>query len=256
MMRFARRRSPVSGEPDLVGYAFAGIGPVVTAALLVTVRGEVNQANLALVLVVVVVVAAIVGGKGPGALAAVVATAAYDFFLTQPYLSLSIDSADDLETTVILLVIGLLVGQLVVGARRNQRRARRGSDDVARLHRVAELAAAGAPATDIEAAVLTELIELLGLRGARYEGSPAGGESLARLERNGAIRATTARRFVGEEFALPATGVELLVLGRGTEHGRFVLDPDPAEGVSLQERMVGVALSDQFGAVLAAEPVS
>ena len=54
------------------------------------------------------------------------------------------------------------------------------------------------------------------------------------------------------EFALPAEGVELLVLGRGRELGRFVLEPDPNEGASLEERIVAVALSDQLGAALAA----
>ena len=33
--------------------------------------------------------------RGAGALAAVISAVSYDFFLTKPYLSLNIDSADD-----------------------------------------------------------------------------------------------------------------------------------------------------------------
>jgi hypothetical protein len=43
------------------------------------------------------------------------------------------------------------------------------------------------------------------------------------------------------------------VLGRGQTFGRLVLEPDPNVGVSIEERVVAVALSDQLGAALAAE---
>jgi hypothetical protein len=35
--------------------------------------------------------------------------------------------------------------------------------------------------------------------------------------------------------------------------GRLVLEPDPEVGVSLEERIVAIAISDQLGAVMAAE---
>ncbi len=45
---------------------------------------------------------------------------------------------------------------------------------------------------------------------------------------------------------------ELPVVGEGREIARFVLEPDPERGVSLEERVVAVAMADQLGAVLAA----
>jgi hypothetical protein len=75
---------------------------------------------------------------------------------------------------------------------------------------------------------------------------------LARLERNGSIDIPR-HRFVRGEFALPAEGVEIPVLGRGRQFGRLVLTPEPDVGVSIEERVVAIALSDQLGAVLAAE---
>jgi hypothetical protein len=53
-------------------------------------------------------------------------------------------------------------------------------------------------------------------------------------------------------FAFPDTGVELPVLGRGNVLGRFVLVPEPNTSVTLEQRVVAVAIADQVGAALAA----
>jgi K+-sensing histidine kinase KdpD len=255
-------------DSTAAGFAVAGLLPILVAGGLVAVRGEVDSTNLALVLVVVVVFAAMLGGRAAGAMAAVVSAISFDFFLTRPYLSLHIDSADDVETMIFLLLIGLLVGELVTRARRANRKAARGADEVARLHRVAELAAGGAEIDDLVLAVEAELTGLLDLTSCRFEpGAPGttlpgvptpsserpSAPELPRLERNGAITgAGSSRRFVAGEFALPADGVQLPVLGRGRELGRLVLVPDPHSGASLEERVVAVALSDQLGAAIAA----
>jgi uncharacterized protein DUF4118 len=238
-------------DHTLPGYIIGGIGPIVVAAVLVPLRNELDNTNLALALVVVVVIAALAGGRGPGALAAIIAAMSYDFFLTKPYLSLTIDSADDVETTIFLLLVGLLVGEIVVRFRRTQRIAARGASEIARLHRVAELAAGGAPVEELEHTVADELLGLLDLRECFYEAAPVG-RPLPRLERNGAVTGMTTHRFSGDEFVLPAE-IELPVLGRGRQLGRFVMVSSPTAGASLEERTVAVALSDQLGAVLAGE---
>ena len=43
------------------------------------------------------------------------------------------------------------------------------------------------------------------------------------------------------------------MLARGRPVGRFVLVPTPGTGVSLERRIVAVALADQAGAALTAE---
>jgi hypothetical protein len=52
-------------------------------------------------------------------------------------------------------------------------------------------------------------------------------------------------------FALPADGAELPVLGRGNVLGRFVLVPEPGTTVTLEQRVVAIAIADQVGANLA-----
>jgi hypothetical protein len=241
-------------EPDpTIAYVVGGLLPIVVGCALVAVRGDVVTANLALVMVLTVVVAAGIGGRGPGAFAAVIATMSFDFFLTRPYLSLKIDRAADVETTFALLLIGLAVGQVAVTARRARGQARRGTDEIARLHRVAELAASGAEVDDVVLAVEAELCGLLGLRECRFERTDAD-TSLPKLERTGAVTGVQIRYFVGRDFALPPQGLQLDVLGRGRRLGHLVLDPEPGHGASLEERVVAVALADQLGAALAVEP--
>ena len=236
------------------GYVIGGLGPIAVAALLVPLRDHVQTANLALIMVLVVVLAAAIGGRGAAALAAVVAAVSFDFFLTQPYLSLQIESADDLETMLILLVIGAAVGQIVVQARRNRLAAQRGAGEIAGLHRIAELAASGAPVDELVLALEGELTDLLGLDACRFEPVPATGAAptLPRLERNGAVTGAHERHFAHGELSLPPE-LELPVLGRGREVGRFVLVARTGESASLETRTVAIALSDQLGAVLALE---
>lgn len=233
------------------GLGVAALGPLIVASLLVTVRDHIAGSNAALVFVVVVVLAAALGGRWAGFTAAVVSAMSYDFFLTRPYGSLKIDQGEDIVATVLLLAVGLIVGEVVVWAHRGHRRSKRGQAEIARLHRVAEQVAAGGTARDVLETVQSELTELLSLRSCEFE-QPPFGMPLPRLERNGAIDIAQ-RRILRGEFALPTEGIEIPVLGRGRQLGRLVLEPDPAVGVSIEERVVAIAISDQLGAALAAE---
>jgi hypothetical protein len=226
--------------------AIAGLGPIVVAAALVSVRGELVNVNVALMLVVVVVLAVVSGGRAAGALAAVMAALSYEFFFTKPYLSVRISDGEDAVTTVLLLVIGLVVGELVVIGRRNRQAAGQAQEGIARLHRIAELTVSGARAEDLVAAVEGELEALLDLEECTYEVAPFGAP-LARLERNGAV-ASSVHHLVEGEFALPIGGVEIPVVGAGRQLGRVVLMPKA--DVSLERRVVAVALADQLGAAL------
>ena len=69
-------------------------------------------------LVVAVVAFASSGRRFAAALSAVAAAAGFNLFHTEPYLSLRISSGDDVETAALLLVVGLIVGELALRGRR------------------------------------------------------------------------------------------------------------------------------------------
>ena len=222
------------------------LSPIVTAAALVGLRGHVQNANIALLLVVVVVFAAAVGGRAAGAAAALTSAAAFTFFHTQPYLRLTIASADDVETTVLLLVVGVTVGHVAAGRRSAREFVRR---EMRRISAVGQHTAQGESAAVVILAAEAQLRDLLRLRDCRFE-TPASDQSLPRLQANGTIdvRQHVYRR---EGFELPAGGVELPVHGHGRQLGRFVLIPTPGVGISREERMVAVAIAGQVGTALA-----
>jgi hypothetical protein len=237
-----------------VGLAFAGVAPIVVGAGLVGVRNHVQNANVALLLVVVVVGAAAIGGRAAGAVSAVIAALSFDFFHTVPYLRLTIETTDDVETTVLLLVVGLSVGNLTARAMRARATAADRSLEIRRIYRVADLAARGEEWAQVLGAAQEELVALLRLRSCRFEAQPVH-SGLPRLERSGQLDQKV-WHFRDGGFELPPDGVELPVYGRGQQLGRFVLEPSPGVGVSLEQRVVSLAIADQVGAALVVAPTS
>jgi hypothetical protein len=122
---------------------------------------------------------------------------------------------------------------------------------VGRIYRLAEQVARGEATADVISAAQAEMISLLQLKDCRFEPAPFG-ESLPRLERSGVIADRREFRYARGGLELPREGVELEVLARGRPAGRFVLEATPGVGVSLEQRVVAVALADQVGGALAA----
>jgi hypothetical protein len=236
--------------------AVGGLAPLLAATLLVPLRDDIRNANVALVLVAVVVFVAVGGGREAGAIAAVSSVLWFDLFHTQPYLELRIASSDDLEATLLLLVVGLVVGSTAARGRRARRSAEMSSGEILRIYRLANLAARGDDPADVIMGVQAELIGLLDLQDCRFEAAPYNNLGLPVFERSGVLSWPEYHRARTGGLELPPEGVALPVLGRGHLLGRLVLMPTAGVGVSLEQRVVAVALADQVGAVLAAQQSS
>jgi hypothetical protein len=224
-------------------------------AFLALFRSVFDQTNAALVLMIVVVLVAALGGRAAGIVTSLAAVASFDFFHTKPYLSLIIESGADVLTAMLLLVAAVIVGTVATWGRSAHRRAGTARSEVRRIHRVAEAAVTGVPAADVIGIAQDELCGLLTLHEARFEALPTNDvRALPRISRNGAIEGVRDRRFGrlpdgAGGFELPEQGVELPVLARGQHIGRFLLSPTHGVAVSLEQRLVAVAIADQVAAV-------
>ncbi len=238
-----------------IGVAVGVPATIAVAAFLALFRSIFDATNAALVLMIVVVAVAAIGGRAAGVVASLSAVAAFDFFHTKPYLSLAIDSRDDVETALLLLIAALLVGTIASWGRSGHRRAGTARSEVKRIHRVAEAAVSGTAPADVIAVAQDELGGLLTLHAARFEALPTADlRVLPRIGRNGAIEGVQDHRFGrlpdgAGGFELPEQGVELPVLARGQHIGRFLLSPTHGIATSLEQRLVAVAIADQVAAV-------
>jgi Domain of unknown function (DUF4118) len=231
-------------------WVLAVLGPIAVSGILVGFRDQIRPSNAALVLVLVVLAAAIVGGRWGGITSAAVSALCFDFFFTRPYYSFTINSRDDIETTIVLLIVGLAVGELVVRTRRSRQVARASRREVEQVRRVAALRAGGEAAGKLIQILQRELVEALGVRDARFERPPF----TTVLPRLGHGSVTVPAQSNGTPSGR-RNEVELPVWGQGRELGRFVLVlPEESTGISMNpdDRALAAALADQLGAALAA----
>ncbi|MFF5139003.1 DUF4118 domain-containing protein [Streptomyces sp. NPDC013157] len=223
-------------------------GPFLAALALVPFRTGLSHTNAALVLVVVVVAVATLGSRTAGVLAALSAAAWFDFFLTRPYETFDITASADIETAVLLLVVGVIVSQLAARARRLEVITVTDAAYLSRIHRTAELAHSSGSANTVVDHVRRELTDLLGLRACRFEYGTLLGQP-PRLHNDGGV--TAGRRSWNVDTAgWPEGDIELRAYGNGRYLGRFMLTPGPGPVPPLQARLVAVTLADQAGSAL------
>jgi K+-sensing histidine kinase KdpD len=222
------------------------VAPVLVSVALVPLRSHVLNTNLALVLVVVVLGAAVAGGRVAGVVGALSAALSYDLLFTIPYGSFKIEHGDDIETTVLLAVIGLIAGELVERARRSEAAAIARRRDLERIHRRAELAAGGERPGRLIAQSAEELTELLHLKVCRYVPEPPP-ETLPVFTHD-AIRVPS-----DMDRDAPRAAVALPVRAHGQDLGHFLL-VFPTEsfglGASVDVKHAAVAVADQLGMAL------
>ncbi|WP_406313314.1 DUF4118 domain-containing protein [Streptosporangium sp. NBC_01639] len=230
---------------DRVAFLTALVAPLATTAALVPFRDSLPNTSVALVLVVIVVAVAALGNRLAGALAALWAAVWFNFFFTQPYQRFTITRPADVQTALLLLIVGLAVSQLAARARRLKVVTITDADYLARIHDTAELAqGARAPETVVDH-VTAQLTEVLHLRGCRFEYGTLIGHP-PRLEQDGSV-SWGHRRWDVDHLGLPDTEVELRTFGNGRFYSRFMLEPTPDRIPPLQARLVAVTLADQAG---------
>jgi hypothetical protein len=235
---------------DRLAVIAALAAPLVLTVILVPFRHSFPNTDAALALILVVVAVAANGYRLAGYLAALSAAVWFDFFLTRPYEHFSITRRADIETTVLLLVIGAAVTELAVWGRRQHAAASRRAGYLDGINAAARAVAAGDSPSELIDQVSARLTDLLSLRTCKFEYGKAGLGKPARLRNDGQV-VTEHRTWDVPVEGLPSdTDIELLVENAGMLQGRFLMRAKPDAHPTLEQRLVAIAFAEQVGAAL------
>ncbi len=163
-------------------------GPLALTGILVPFRGSLANTDAALALILIVVAVAAAGSRLAGYVAAVSAAVWFDFFLTRPYEQFTISRASDIETTVLVLVIGFAVTEIAVWGRRQHADAGRRAGYLDGINDAARAAAAGESLRPSSAGRSPGSLSFSALRSCEFQYGMAGLGRPARLERDGLVR--------------------------------------------------------------------
>jgi hypothetical protein len=216
----------------------------VVCAFLSLFRDSFANTDAALVLVLAIVAVAANGFRLAGLLAAMSAALWFDFFLTEPYGGFSIGGREDVETTVLLLAVGLAVTEVAVWGRRQAALASEADGYLAGIRAATEGASTGSPGS-VVVDVSHQLVDVLGLTACRFERGVAGLGQPARLRHDGEIERDHQVWDV-EHRGLPVdVDIELLVEAHGRLKGRYLMHAAEGSRPSQTQRLVAVTLAGQ-----------
>jgi hypothetical protein len=219
---------------------------VVVDAILVPFRSSYAASAGALTTVAVIAPIAVFGNRVAGVVASLSGALWFDFFLTRPYDRFAISHRPDVETTIAIFVVGLIITELAGRSRHHWRAANDSTQYVSMIHTVAELAAASVPVDVIINQACNSLVPLLSLRSCRFEQSLVD-PPLARIASNGDV-VNVGMRWPAQEIGIPGPESEIVAQWRGQVQGRFVLTPTRGAPVTIEQRIVAVALVDVVAA--------
>jgi hypothetical protein len=237
----------VRTDDATAGIALGALATFFGSAALVGLRGELPSDVIVLLLALMVVGVGRVTNVFGSTLAAVVAAASFDFFFTKPYLTLRIDSAKDIEVTIVLLAVAVVAGGTSARTRREKRIALSHDMDVDAIRRVLDVAGERS-VEDVELAVRAELLKLLELSDCAFTARPVAVPELGAT--GGLRRGPFIFRRVG--FQLPQEGVAIPVTAGGERVGVLLCAPLPGVGVDLPRRRTAVALAHILGLAIVA----
>jgi two-component system sensor histidine kinase KdpD len=247
-------------DPVELWIAIGGVGAIALGVALIPLRPLTVASNLAFVFLAFTIVVAEFGGRIAALVTAIVSAMSLNFFLTEPYLTLTISKSEDVVAFFALAGCGLLAAAF--GARRVRwaRTARRTRKDLGVLEGVVDQLKAGAPLE----AVLSEVGRGFGLRrlvlrdasGRVLAEVPAGGppteaaEALLAPDSLLASGAATTHRLGARGFRLPEGGGRIRLQDGDRRATLDLWEGDP-EGLDLDERRALFIAASILGLALA-----
>jgi hypothetical protein len=242
--RTARRRAALV-------VAVGVVAPLAISVAWIPIRTKLPNVDLALVLIVAVAAVGALGHRIGVAVAAVSAALWFEFFDTVPFERLGIARSPDVETTLILAVVAVMVGELAVRTTRHRSFVRSENENLSSIRSAAELVASGEELVGVIEAVVGDLTHLLALRACTFESTdPDPGR--AQLSREGELELSS-RPMALTAATRPGVVAELPVIVQGEAIGHFVLEFDPQEPPARERLLVALTLADNVGAAFLAQ---
>lgn len=230
----------------------AALVPLLVCVALSTWLSTLTAATDVLVLVAIVVVASATGDRWAGITAALSSAAWYDFFLTEPQYRFSITDPNDIEATVLLLVIGTLVTEVSLWGHRQQGRANRRAGYLDGVLGTAELVLVRHESVEsLAERVSQQITAVLGIDGCRFVAGAGYDRDMPVLHHDGSVTRSDTRLNVDRDGLPTNDETALLVRRNGEVVGYFVLtSASEVAWPSLEQRRVAVLLADQMASLL------
>ncbi len=230
----------------------AAVVPVAACAILALFRDSIVNTNAALGLVLLVVAAASTGIRWAGIVAALSSAVGFDYFLTEPYNTLSISDRGDIETALLLLLIGVAVTEVALWGRREQALASTEQGYLNGVLGTASLVASGRSSTaELIDRVSRQIVDVLHIDSCRFD--PAQRSGLPALHSSGTLTRGGHEINVARKGLPIDSKMALMVQSGGVIYGQFVLTASTRVVRPTAEQIrVAVTLADQVGAALAA----
>jgi K+-sensing histidine kinase KdpD len=223
--------------------------PLLLALALVPSRSEFAGAAAALIFAAVIVAIAVGGNRFVGFVASLSSALWYDFFLTRPYDNLDISHRADIETTICLLVVGIMVSELAARSRHFSKVSVEESGYVDMVRDLTDFANGRVSSSAVIERAVPSLVQLLDLRECRFERQPSE-PPMARIMTSGEVLHVGMQWPVGE-LGIPGPEAEIVAEWRGRALGRFVITPTPGEPISRERRVVAALLASVVAAAIA-----
>ncbi len=232
--------------------AVAAALPLAVCWILSLFRDTVANTNAALGLVLVVVAAASTGIRLAGIVGALASAAGFNYFLTEPYGTFTISGRGDLETDVLLLLVGAAVTEVALWGRREQARASREEgvlDGV--LSTAATVAAGRSSLEDLIDHTCQQIVEILQIDDCRFDADSRMG--LPSLDPSGTVTRGGRTINVGRHGLPTDSRLSVQVISGGVTHGQLLLTASTRVVRPSREQLrVAVTLANLLGAALAA----
>jgi len=239
-------------DDELMWMVAGGVGSMILGVLLIPLRTLTPASNLAFVFLTFTILVAELGGRSAALVTALVSGMSLNFFLTEPYLSLTIEKRDDVIAFFALVACGLITAWFGKRRARLSEVASRGRTELDVLKKVVDQLTAGAPVDEILSYLRASFgLGALVLRDSddRILGAAPGGSSPASIPITQLTPETlfpsdaTTLRFGARGLRLPDGGGRLL-LGTGRDAVTLDLWEGDTQGFGLDEsRTLAIAAS-------------